>query len=85
MNSKEFRLFVTNLPLDVTENELTKVFCDHGEVKSVDLKEKVDANDARKKFAFVKLATTDAKLNHCIYFSANIVIYVNEVYFDGKL
>lgn len=60
------RLFIGNLPDDITEDELSIEFAAYGEVKAVELKSKTNAFDEVTKFAFISMLIGDRDLNVCI-------------------
>lgn len=60
------RLFVGNLPEDVTEQELSTEFSYYGNIISVELKEKINAFDELNKFAFISLDINERDISKCI-------------------
>ena len=67
------RLFVGGLTNDVSEDDLHQQLKKFGIVTTLDIKEKKDlVTDAViKRFAFVNLDTSDAKINECEYLLLN--------------
>lgn len=70
---RDFRLFVKNLPVDITENRIKELLEKHVTVNKVDLKEKKDFNDQVNRFSFVNVTATDKKLNLCKLLPINTI------------
>lgn len=62
---KKHRIFLRNLPLNISENDITERFKNHGTIASVEIKEKPNAPENERKFAFVNINTTERQLNTC--------------------
>ncbi|XP_012271866.1 probable RNA-binding protein CG14230 [Orussus abietinus] len=65
MTGSDFRLILKNLPVDASEKEIRQLFEKYGTVKGVDIKEKMDFQDNKIKFAFINIVTEHKKLNSC--------------------
>ncbi|XP_048508912.1 nucleolar protein 8 isoform X2 [Athalia rosae] len=71
---KNHRLFLRNLPANVTNSDIEENFKNHGTVAKIEIKEKANALGTNHKFAFVNITTTDKKLNTCFQELKNLVI-----------
>lgn len=60
MGLQTLRVFIGNLPINVTEDEIKHLVEKHAQVTSVELKQKNDGA-----FAFVDLKDTETKIQHC--------------------
>lgn len=70
---RDFRLFVKNLPINITKERIKELFEKHLTVNKVDLKEKKDFDDKVNKFSFINVTATDKSLNSCEFLDANII------------
>lgn len=62
---KDHRLFIKNLPLNISETRIREIFGKYVTINNIDLKEKKDLDDRINKFAFINVTTTDTKLHTC--------------------
>lgn len=68
----EKRLFVGNLPLNISEKKIKKKFSGYGNVLDVEVKHRKDATDnVISTFAFVNIQADIANLNDCKYLKDN--------------
>lgn len=64
------RIFVGNLPTDISEKDVENEFGAYGTVNKVEVKHKRDplTNNIMSTFAFVTITITDSLLNQCKFF-----------------
>ncbi|XP_031788053.1 probable RNA-binding protein CG14230 isoform X1 [Nasonia vitripennis] len=62
---KDFRLFIKNLPLNITEARIKELLGKYATIKNIDLKDKKSLDDQINKFAFVNVTTSDKNLHAC--------------------
>lgn len=59
------RLFVGNVPENISQDELQKAFSSYGQIVNVDLKNKSNAESDQKKFAFITLSASNYEVESC--------------------
>lgn len=79
---KDYRLFVKNLPLNITEARIKELFEKYATIKNIDLKENKNLDDKINKFAFVNVTTTDKNLHTCKLFNVNIEFKICSTWFS---
>ncbi|KAL0820570.1 hypothetical protein ABMA28_006417 [Loxostege sticticalis] len=65
------RLFVGNVPENISQDELQKAFSSYGQIINVDLKNKSNAESDQKKFAFITLSASNYEVESCIKHFSN--------------
>ncbi|CAG4947379.1 unnamed protein product [Colias eurytheme] len=74
------RLFVGNLPENANEKHILNAFSSYGDVTNIDIKCKPDAENDKKRFAFVTLSTSENYIESCLKHFSNEDFLGNRLY-----